>query len=157
MQIENIVFLGAGASASEGAPVQGALLKEYFSSYKKVNEFAVHHEMDRDLATFFLDFFGIDINSDDLEGVSFPTFEEVLGILELALNRNESFRNYGLSSINPVIQKVREHLILLIALILDEKLKPRGKFHRQLIDTLARQGELQKTCVCQLELRHLDR
>jgi hypothetical protein len=142
VQIENVIVLGAGASAPEGAPLQGALFKEYFSSYQK-KDFSVYHEMDRDLATFFLQFFGIDVDNDDLEGISFPTFEEVLGILELALNRNESFRDYGISSLNPTIQKVREHLILLIALILDEKLKTRGIFHRELIETLVHEGSLQ--------------
>jgi NAD-dependent SIR2 family protein deacetylase len=150
MGIENVIFLGAGASASEGAPVQGAILKEYFISYQKKEGSRAYHEMDRDLATFFEAFFGIDVDHGDLGKVSFPTFEEVLGILELSLARNESFREYSLSSINPLIQKIRDHLILLIALILAEKLGDGpSHHHRRLVNKLQKDQALQSTAfVC---------
>jgi len=44
------VFLGAGASAAEGAPDQSHLFKEYF---KSVREEPKHTEMERELITFF--------------------------------------------------------------------------------------------------------
>jgi len=150
VKIDNVIFLGAGASAAEGAPVQGSLFREYFSSYQEKQGTPDSHKMDLELATFFKLFFGIDVDHANLARVSFPTFEEVLGILELALSRNESFRGCGISSVNPMIQRVREHIILLIALILDEKLKERKLLHRQLINALLEQGKLQNTCFISL-------
>ena len=44
------IFLGAGASAAEGAPLQGELFKKYFSS-ELIQP--AHDEMDSALATFF--------------------------------------------------------------------------------------------------------
>jgi hypothetical protein len=51
------IFLGAGASKAEGAPLQGELFRDYFSSdvFKRS-----HDNMDRELATFFLEMFQID-------------------------------------------------------------------------------------------------
>jgi hypothetical protein len=48
---DTAIFLGAGASKAEGAPLQGELFRDYFSS----NLFQpLHDPMDSDLATFFL-------------------------------------------------------------------------------------------------------
>jgi len=150
MNIENVIFLGAGASASEGAPLQGDLFKEYFLSYQKKTGSSVYHEMDRELATFFDSFYGIDVDYDKLENCSFPTFEEVIGILELALSRGESFKDYGLGYNSPRIQQIREHLILLIALILDEKLKGENKYHSKLVNRLSQNVDIIKTCFISL-------
>ena len=57
--------------------------------------------MDQRLVEFFETFFGIGIKSGDLDNVSFPTFEEILGMLELALNREESFKDYSLTPDKP--------------------------------------------------------
>ena len=47
---DTAIFLGAGASKAEGAPLQGELFRDYFSSaiFK-----SSHDDMDRELATFF--------------------------------------------------------------------------------------------------------
>ena len=72
---DTAIFLGAGASKAEGAPLQGELFKQYFSSrmFKESQD-----SMDRDLATFFSLMFRIDVDQ-DVSKVAFPTFEEVLG------------------------------------------------------------------------------
>ena len=48
--VDTAIFLGAGASKAEGAPLQGELFREYFSSVLFKNS---HEDMDRELATFF--------------------------------------------------------------------------------------------------------
>ncbi len=62
---ETAIFLGAGASKAEGAPLQGELFKEYFSSAAFQQGYA---SSDRDLATFFELIFGINVD-EDLDGV----------------------------------------------------------------------------------------
>jgi len=145
MKIEDIILLGAGASASEGAPLQGDLFREYFSSYQTEKDYRINNEMDQSLVQFFKTFFGIDIKSGDLNSVSFPTFEEILGILELALNREESFKDYSLTPDKPWIQRIREDLIFLIAIILDKKLRLEVKHHKKLVNRLKREQKLSKT------------
>ena len=95
-KITDIVFLGAGASKSDGAPIQSELFGDYFSKLTGTSR-------SDPLSTFFNDFFGIDVNSGPPHD-EYPTFEEVLGVLELAISRNESFRGYPLTPANPKIQ-----------------------------------------------------
>jgi hypothetical protein len=57
---DTAIFLGAGASKAEGAPLQGEVFKEYFKTpvFKGSAD-----EMDRELATFFKEMFQIDVDS----------------------------------------------------------------------------------------------
>jgi hypothetical protein len=75
--IDTAIFLGAGASKAEGAPLQGDLFRDYFSSTVFKNSAAV---MDRELADFFRDMFHIDVTRPDVTTINFPTFEEVLSL-----------------------------------------------------------------------------
>jgi hypothetical protein len=129
--IQTVAFLGAGASAAEGAPTQASLFREYFRSYQRKPVDRIHHAWDRELATFFLDFFGLEVDHGNVETMVFPTFEEVLGILELARSQEESFRNWGTSHIidggrKPRVEHVHDLLVLLIAEMLDERLPGPG-------------------------------
>jgi len=54
---DTAIFLGAGGSKAEGAPLQGQLFQDYVSSALSKNS---HDEMDRELATFFALMFQID-------------------------------------------------------------------------------------------------
>ena len=145
MKTEDIIFLGAGASASEGAPLQGNLFKEYFSFYRTQGDDRINNEVDQRLVEFFETFFGIDVKHGKLNNVFFPTFEEILGMLELSLNREESFRDYSLTPDKPRIQRIREDLIFLIAIILDKKLRGEVQYHKKLIDRLKGEQKLSKT------------
>ncbi|MBA7493317.1 hypothetical protein ES702_03875 [subsurface metagenome] len=149
MTVEDVIFLGAGASASEGAPLQGNLFKEYFE-YSRANPHEVEYDMNQSLNEFFRSFFGIDIRNDNLDETDFPTFEECLGILELALNRQESFKSYSLTPNSPKIQRVREDLIFLIAIILDRTLRGRARYHRDFIKRLQRERILKQTAFVSL-------
>lgn len=88
------------------------------------------------LVDFFRTFFGIDIQGNNLKNISFPTFEEILGIIDLSLNRGESFKNYSSTPDKSRIQRIREDLIFLIAIILDNKLIGKSKYHRGLVNRL---------------------
>ena len=143
-QIEDIIFLGAGASASEGAPLQGALFRDYFQLSQSTPE-ETHQAMNERLSLFFSCFFRINTQNDDLNNIEFPTFEECLGILELALNRQESFKGFSLTPDKPDIQRLREDLIFLIAIILNNKLRMTTHYHRDLITRLKNERKLLKT------------
>jgi len=143
MTIEDVIFLGAGASAADGAPIQNNLFKSYFENGINQDPICAN------LSQFFKDFFGID-TSQNLDNIVFPTFEEILGILEFALSRNESFKNYSLTHLAPKVQTIREQLILLIARILKEKLQFGRQVHDSLITRLLQQSRLRKTAFISL-------
>ena len=143
MAIEEVIFLGAGASAADGAPVQNKLFKNYFEN-------GAHQDAISDnLSRFFKDFFGID-TSQNIHNIEFPTFEEILGILEFAISRGESFRKYPLTPQDPKIQNIREQIIFLIAKILKEKLQFGRHFYDTLIDRLSNESRLKKTAFISL-------
>src|SRR4051812_45771430 len=76
---DTVIVLGAGASRSDGAPLQNQLFKEYFAEDTQAT---ISHEWDNQLIVFFQDFFGIDVrNRKHVETQRFPTFEEVLGVI----------------------------------------------------------------------------
>src|SRR3989442_266543 len=141
--LDTAIFLGAGASKAEGAPLQGELFRDYFSS----NSFkSSHDEMDRELATFFLLMFQIDVDNDNISRVTFPTFEEVLGLTDLAILRKESVRNFDIenrATNSGRLRFIAQYLVFLVAKILDAELQGRAKLHRQLVSTLSKTNELQ--------------
>jgi hypothetical protein len=139
--VDTAIFLGAGASKADGAPLQGALFKEYFSSdlYKLSND-----EMDRELATFFQEMFQIDVDG-DVSNVTFPTFEEVLCLTDLAILRKESFRNFDVdnrATNSGRLRFIAQYLVFLVAKVLHSKLEYRPTFHRRLVTTLYEKNEL---------------
>lgn len=146
MAIEDVIFLGAGASASEGAPVQKDLFSEFFRSEGPQPRNAQGLER---LSRFFRHFFGIDIGA-GLADVVFPSFEEAFGVLEIAIDRGESFKGYSSSSAAPDVQKAREDLIFLIALVLNRTLMAPKGHHRTLVQRLKDEGRLSSTAFISL-------
>ncbi len=123
--MNTVIFLGAGASRTDGAPLQSDLFKDYFECIKKQSQLTNSH-MERELATFFDLMFNIDVDGGSLEMINFPTFEEVLGILDLAESRNESFREYDLDNIASNcnrLRQIRMFLIMLMAKAIKEKVQ----------------------------------
>jgi len=143
MEVKDVIFLGGGASVSEGAPRQKDLLREYAQICRTRSGSTISNETEQRLTEFFETFFGIDIKHGDLSNLSFPTFEEVLGILELSINREESFKGYSLAPDDARIQRTKEDLIFLIATVLDRKLRGEAKYHIELVNRLK---EEQKLC-----------
>jgi NAD-dependent SIR2 family protein deacetylase len=146
MAVETAIFLGAGASKAEGAPLQTELFRDYFSSdvFRHSKD-----RMDSELAAFFNEMFQIDVAHGDLSRTTFPTFEEVLGLTDLAIMRKEAFRRFDIENRAPNSGRLRfisQYLVFLVAKILDAKLADRAKFHRRLVTAL-RDGEMLKKTV----------
>ena len=135
--IRNVIFLGAGASKADNAPLQADLLREYFQTPRSSDRYRT--AMDAELGNFFKGFYDID-TATVTKDTSFPTFEEVLGMLELALARDENFRVSGETWDRRRIQECREHVVFLICTVLAEKLAARSwpgrNYHRELIGRL---------------------
>lgn len=139
------IFLGAGASAAEHCPIQNQLFVEYFKSLTKED---YEHEMNKELYKFFKLMFNIDIINDDIEKISFPTFEEVLGLIDLAEQRRESFKNFRIEIFNnksDSIRILRQYLILLMAKSLHDCDKNNNYYHKTLIDNLLKEDILKDT------------
>lgn len=163
MSFNDIIFLGAGASISEGGPSQADLFRDFFIGFNqnKFNRYATAYEgvgseekLDDiyfTLYDFFKIFFGItghDVIR--LQKKIYPTFEEVLGILEIAMKRQECFKQYNFTADNPDLQRIREYLIYVIALVLDESLHHGHGNHRRLLNRLKAEKSLSETCFISL-------
>ena len=139
------IFLGAGASAAEHCPIQSQLFVEYFKSLTQKD---YKSEMNIELQKFFKDMFNIDIINDGIDKISFPTFEEVLGLIDLAEQRRESFKNFGLENLHKKsdsIRILRQYLILLMAKSLHNCEKTNNYYHKLLIDNLLKEDLLKDT------------
>lgn len=139
------IFLGAGASAAEKLPIQSELFSRYFKDIALKDQ---ESDMNIELKRFFKQMFNINIFEDDLNTVNFPTFEEVLGLLDLAEHRRESFKNFGLETLNrrsDSIRFVRQYLILLMAQAIYNTSDSNNKYHKLLIKNLYSENLLSDT------------
>lgn len=144
-KMKTAIFLGAGASKAEGAPLQGEMFKEYFKFVKQPQSmfFSERHSQ---LDTFFQQIFNIDVNLMNLDLIDFPTFEEVLGVLDQAILRNETLKDYDLDNINDNsnrLRQIRTYVILAMAEIIDNKLLVHKGLHNKLIKRLINENVLE--------------
>jgi len=137
--IENIIFLGAGASAAEGAPIQFTMFRDYFLDLQVSNQ-----PIDQDLLKYFKEFWNIDLQNDNLNESLFPSFEEALGLLEIARDRREYFKGFYDTACQNNISCILEKLNSLIAAVLKRKVR-QNEHHLHLIEGLQQNGLLQKT------------
>jgi NAD-dependent SIR2 family protein deacetylase len=145
--MKTAIFLGAGASAAEGAPIQTHLFRDYFKLVRSRSTLD-KPEHEKELANFFTLMFDIDVDKSNLDLAIFPTFEEALGVLDLANLKNESFKN--LSNINFAsnsgrINFLRLYLVYLMADIINNSLKLNKNIHRNLVNKLKINGDLNHT------------
>src|ERR1019366_6333291 len=89
------IILGAGASRADGAPLQADLFRRYAEIIQLDANNLVHAASENKLRTLFSRFWGADIDAKDLDQQRFPTFEEALGLLEMADSRGEFFKEFG--------------------------------------------------------------
>lgn len=148
MAIEQVILLGAGASKSEGDPIQKDLIRKFFEFVNNTrnNDLREFSNALHDINEYFSEFWGISFDNCPNSSSEFPTFEECLGILDVARIRNETFRGFSRDR----LLKIRNSLIFLIAKILDEKLKRGGKHHRRLVERLRRERLLLNTAFISL-------
>jgi len=104
--------------------------------------------MDRELAEFFKAMFYIDVRGAGVAKVDFPTFEEVLGLTDLAIIRKEAFRHFDIENRAPDSGRLRflaQYLVFLVAKVLDAKLQRRAVLHRELVSALRDAKQLRET------------
>jgi hypothetical protein len=122
--VDSVIILGAGASFSDGAPLQKDLIKEFCSTatlrklelsnrgtIPTVNLNEAEKIQLNQIEKYFDLFWGADLLSPFDQKFSYPTFEDCLGILDIAKNRNENFKLKNREELNIF----RNSLIFLIA------------------------------------------
>ena len=146
-----VIILGAGASAADGAPLQAGLFRKYAEALRSNNGAGIHDSRETELRSLFDMLWGVDIDADDLSKEYFPTFEEVLGLLELAYARGEFFKGFGgLQQEATRGHEMRAHLVYLIATVLDDALRQGSKHHAKLVCSLKNLGWLPATAFVSL-------
>jgi hypothetical protein len=151
---ETAIFLGAGASSSEGAPTQAQLFRDFFGEsfdgYKGMTDGDPARTPIRVMKNNLVKFFETFFNFNPIESYAtaqFPTFEEVLGIIDLAQIRDDGFRGFGNLSYQQwgaTLRNARNEFVFLIALILDKKLEHSPGRHALLVRTLRESRVLEK-------------
>lgn len=140
-----VIILGAGASAADGAPLQAGLFRKYADIIQRNRSNMVHASSEGELRTFFTLFWGADIDDPNLAAQYFPTFEEALGLLEMASARGEFFKGFGgLQAEATRAQEMRAHLSNLIAVVLDDALHQAPLTHTNLITNMQGLGWMNK-------------
>jgi len=145
--VKTAIFLGGGASAAAMAPVQADLFREYFRLVRD-SDSVINSEMYREVTAYFATLFDIDITKNDVENLLFPTFEEALGILDLAVRRREALKDFDLENISKNSNRIgflRQYLVLLMAAVLDYKSSDPRDLHCSMIQGLERAGLLMDT------------
>jgi len=93
--------------------------------------------------------FRLDVdNSAHLNNAPFPTFEEALGILDLAERRKESLKEFDLENMSANsnrIRFIRQYLVMLMASVLRDTLEAAGTNHLKLVHKLCNANLLQET------------
>ncbi len=139
-----IILLGAGASAADGAPIQGAIFKEIAKWWKDnyENIFHEHNPYSQEaILPFFRDMFGIDFLRDDLDKAIFPTAEEALGILDLAFSERRGFGSFSYRIGNrptnyPTVDQMRMILLESISSAINNNITANSTIHQKLTDNL---------------------
>lgn len=132
---DRVIFLGAGASKSEKAPLQSDLFQQYCQ---------LHDYRHSDLVLYFNDFFGMTLRTEPSDQESdtnllFPTCEEALGVLEMAIAESKVSPNRAIIS-RDSLKKYQNVLILAISLAiarsLEQSANHRTRYHEKLTSRL---------------------
>ena len=73
MNIEDVIILGAGASKSEGAPLQNEVFKQFFE-YLKDKVGSLSKKQEKLIIEYFKKFWGIDIENYQNQNIKIPNF-----------------------------------------------------------------------------------
>jgi hypothetical protein len=122
--------------------------RDLFNSY--FGDVANHEEAQawaREVAEFFQSAFGVDV-TDVTEGRPLPTFEEVLGLIDLAANRNEALYGMPLDADDEpdlTLRSLRRRLVLVLADAIRRRVPQAPEVHYKLVENLRDGGRLQHT------------
>jgi NAD-dependent SIR2 family protein deacetylase len=163
-----VIFLGAGASKADGAPIQGELFQSFMNRESRTPREA---KIRRELLAFFTGVFGTEeaafapgpTGAMASPAPALPTAEEALGILDLAQMRGESLvvqstgggagSAAGATSaasertvLGPQeLRTLRGYLVLAMAAAIDDALQEQNSYHQQLVQHLQADGLLAST------------
>ncbi len=143
-----VIFLGAGASRSSSfprrdtVPLQNEIFQRFFDYYIQ-DEFNIKKDIkeinepgsNKDVFNFFQDFWGINTENWNNEHTQYPTFEECIGVLDLAYLKREEYNEYS----GKDILNLRNVLIYIISITLYYALKQYRPVHENLISRLKRE------------------
>ncbi len=121
---KHVFIFGAGASKDEGLPIQEELLYRYFMD----NQSDQFREL---IASYFKDFFNLDIN--DVNHNAIPTFEEALGIIEAAIDNEQSF---GPDYSQRMLRQLRTALIMAMGIAIEHCSRNTNNTHQRLMQVL---------------------
>jgi NAD-dependent SIR2 family protein deacetylase len=149
-----VIFLGAGAACADGAPTQAKLFHDFFDRMRQEEAARTRHfnwtETDSELRTFFHLLFRLNVDSSAIQHSSFPTFEEALGMIDLAELRSESFPDFDLDTLasnSDRLRFMRHRLVMLMGKVLDDALEKTASptHHEILIRSLKKHRLLERT------------
>lgn len=140
-----LIFLGAGASAQDGAPTQSRLISTFIDQYQNFSENKKRRRQYKRISSFFEHFFQINLETVEINSCSFPTFEEILGIVDLAIDRRDTFRGDMSHIPGSSLLQLRQDLVYLIGRTLKQSLETHALSHQKLIDKFAENGVLAET------------
>lgn len=130
MKDKTVFIFGAGASKADGLPTQAELLKEYFLA-----DFT--DDYSTLLRGYFRDFFGIKDNDIRDPGTKWPTFEEALAMVEIAMDKEQSF---GATYTTTQLHKIKEGLVISMGRAIESCPTKPKTIHKRFIGKLFRMG-----------------
>lgn len=139
--MKTAILLGAGASSEDGAPLQSEIFNKYFAGLRRAGLLQEDDEA-RALIKYFQRMFNIDVATCDAHTL-FPTFEEAIGVLDLAVMRDEAYQEFT----NHEILSLRHYLIKLMTRVISDQLDNPREHHQQLVQNLIRCDKLRETII----------
>lgn len=133
-----VIFTGAGAGKADGLPLQTEVFAEFFS---RAAASPSRGRLANDVAHFFDVVFGVDPRR--TPSPLLPTFEEALGVLELAASREETIQNLGGEGASEGVQYIRRQLILALAATVARDSTSPVSFHSKLLARLRETSHLE--------------
>ncbi len=126
-----VVFTGAGAGKADGAPLQTELFQEFFTA-DDTSEARL--SLANDVAGFFETIFGVDPRRTPRPPL--PTFEEALGVLDLATGREEIILGVDSFGGGGDLQHLKRQLILALAATIARPEASGRSHHSRLVASL---------------------
>lgn len=129
---KTVFIFGAGASKAEGLPTQAELFKGYFSNNPQ-DDFSVA------LNGYFKDFFGI-VNTRSEEN-KWPSFEEALAMVEIAMDKEHSFGPVYTAN---KLKEIRDGLIISMGRAIENYQVDAETIHKKFLGKLFWKGHYRK-------------
>lgn len=132
MTLKTVFIFGAGASKAEGLPTQAELFEKYFSTDPRDSFITL-------LRGYFRVFFGI--NDTSLKANKWPSFEEALAMVEIAMDKEHSF---GPTYPTEKLKEIRDGLIILMGRAIESCRVSEDTIHKKFIRKLFWRGHYSK-------------